>query len=57
MSGGEGSVSGTIIGAFIMSVLINGLRIMSVPSEWQTVVTGAVVIFAVYVDMLRRKKQ
>ena len=57
MSGGEGSVSGTIIGAFIMSVLINGLRIMSVPSEWQTGVTGAVVIFAVYVDMLRRKKQ
>ena len=55
MNGGEGSVSGTIIGAFIMSVLINGLRIMSVPSEWQTVVTGAVVIFAVYLDTLRRK--
>lgn len=55
MNGGEGSVSGTIIGAFIMSVLINGLRIMSVPSEWQTVVTGAVVIFAVYLDTIRRK--
>lgn len=55
MSGGEGSVSGTIIGAFVMSVLINGLRIMSVPSEWQTVVTGAVVIFAVYLDTLRKK--
>lgn len=55
MNGGEGSVSGTIIGAFIMSVLINGLRIMSVPSEIQTVVTGSVVIFAVYLDTLRRK--
>lgn len=55
MNGGEGSVSGTIIGAFIMSVLINGLRIMSVASELQTVVTGAVVILAVYLDTLRRK--
>lgn len=55
MNGGEGSISGTIIGAFIMSVLINGLRIMSVPSELQTVVTGFVVIFAVYLDTLRRR--
>jgi len=56
LSGGEGTILGTIIGAFIMSVLINGLRILSVPQEWQTVVSGLIVIFAVYMDILRRRK-
>jgi len=55
LSGGTGTVLGTIIGAFIMSVLINGLRIMSVAQEWQTVVTGAIIILAVYTDILRRR--
>ena len=39
LSGGEGSIFGTIIGAFIISVLTNGLRIISVPQEWQIVIT------------------
>lgn len=56
LSGGEGTILGTVIGAFIMSVLTNGLRILSVPQEWQTVVTGAIIIFAVYTDILRRRK-
>ena len=47
---------GTIIGAFIISVLTNGLRIMSVAQEWQIVVTGLIIILAVYADILRRKK-
>ena len=57
LSGGEGTIVGTIIGAFIMSVLTNGLRILSVPQEWQMVVTGAIVIAAVYADILRRKQK
>jgi ribose transport system permease protein len=57
LSGGEGSILGTVIGAFIISTLTNGLRIMSVPQEWQTVVTGVVVIFAVYLDIFRRRQQ
>jgi ribose transport system permease protein len=57
LSGGTGTILGTIIGAFIMSVLTNGLRIMSVAQEWQTVVTGVIIILAVYTDILRRKKQ
>jgi ribose transport system permease protein len=57
MSGGDGTLMGTIIGAFIISTLTNGLRIMSVPQEWQIVVTGLIIIFAVYVDILRRRKQ
>jgi ribose transport system permease protein len=56
LSGGEGTILGTVIGAFIMSVLTNGLRILSVPQEWQMVVTGSIVVLAVYMDILRRKK-
>jgi ribose transport system permease protein len=55
LSGGEGTILGTVIGAFIISTLTNGLQIMSVPQEWQTVVTGAIVIVAVYLDIVRRR--
>lgn len=57
LSGGSGTILGTVIGAFIMSVLTSGLKIMAVPQEWQTVVIGAVVILAVYIDILRRKQK
>lgn len=56
LSGGRGTILGTIIGALIMAVLTNGLRVLSVAQEWQTVVTGAIIILAVYADMVRRKK-
>ena len=56
LAGGTGTILGTIIGAFIMNVLLNGLRIMSVSQEWQIVVTGVIIILAVYADILRRKR-
>lgn len=56
LAGGTGTILGTIIGAFIMSVLTNGLRILNVAQEWQTVLTGAIIILAVYADILRRRK-
>lgn len=55
LSGGRGTVIGTLIGALIISVLANGLRILSVAQEWQTVVTGCIIILAVYADILRRR--
>lgn len=57
LSGGEGSILGTVIGAFVISVLTNGLRILSIPQEWQIVITGAIVILAVWADILRRRQQ
>ncbi|HWR23532.1 MAG TPA: ABC transporter permease [Feifaniaceae bacterium] len=57
MSGGEGSIIGTVIGAFIIAVLTNGLRVMAVSAEWQSVVTGFVLGLAVYIDMMRRHKK
>jgi ribose transport system permease protein len=57
LAGGEGTILGTIIGGFVKSVLDNGLRIINVPQEWQIVVTGAIVIGAVYLDIIRRRKK
>ena len=57
LSGGEGTILGTVIGAFIISTLTNGLRILSVPQEWQIVVTGGIVIVAVYLDIVRRRQR
>ncbi len=53
--GGRGSILGTVIGALIMSVLINGLRIMSIQTEWQNVVIGIVILIAVFFDSLRNR--
>lgn len=57
LAGGEGSIFGTIIGAFLISVLTNGLRLLDVPQEWQIVITGCIVLLAVYLDILRRRSQ
>ncbi|MDI9408884.1 MAG: ABC transporter permease [Candidatus Pacebacteria bacterium] len=56
LAGGVGSILGTVIGAFILSVLTNGLRIMSVAPDWQTLVSGLIIILAVYTDNLRRRR-
>jgi ribose transport system permease protein len=55
LSGGKGSVVGTVIGALIISVLNNGLQIMSIPQEWQNVILGLVILVAVYADMMRKR--
>jgi len=57
LKGGKGTMLGTIIGALIISVVANGLRILSVPQEWQIVVTGSIIILAVYIDILRRQRE
>ena len=41
-----GSIVGTVIGALIISVLNNGLQIMSIPQEWQNVILGCVILLA-----------
>ncbi|PRX49186.1 monosaccharide ABC transporter membrane protein (CUT2 family) [Prauserella shujinwangii] len=56
LSGGKGSIVGTLIGALIISVLNNGLQIMSIPQEWQNVILGCVILVAVYTDMIRKKE-
>ncbi len=55
MSGGEGRLSGTIIGALFIAVLNNGLNLLNVSSYIQQIVIGLVIICAVTFDRLRSK--
>ncbi len=57
LSGGRGTIIGTVIGVFIPAVLANGFIIMGVAPFWQMVVIGFVVIAAVYVDQLKRQSR
>ncbi|WP_205303052.1 ABC transporter permease [Nonomuraea montanisoli] len=54
--GGRGTVLGTLIGALIVGVFRNGLQLMGVPSIYQTLITGILVILAVTVDQLSRRR-
>jgi ribose transport system permease protein len=56
LSGGVGSVFGTLIGVFIMSVLSTGLPSMNLQAHYQTFFTGVVVVGAVLLDMYRIRK-
>ena len=53
--GGEGRISGTVIGVFILGVLGNGLNILGVSDFWQRVVTGLIIVMVVAVDQWRRR--
>ena len=53
MSGGTGSLTGTIIGVFTMSILRTGLMSMGLQGQWQTFMTGFVVVGAVLLDQYR----
>jgi len=55
--GGEGTVTGTLIGALIMGVLRNGLNLLNVSSFLQQVVIGVVIIGAVLVDMSLKRQR
>lgn len=55
MSGGVGTLAGSIIGVFVMSVLKQGLMSMGLQSHWQTFFTGLVVVGAVLLDQYRVK--
>jgi len=57
LAGGEGSIVGTVIGAFLISTLRIGLSVAGVPDQWKSVITGLVVIGAVWLDILRRRRQ
>jgi ribose transport system permease protein len=57
LSGGEGSLAGTIIGALTMGVLRNGLNLLGVSSFLQQVVIGAVIIVAVLIDRFLKEKR
>ncbi len=56
LNGGEGSVVGTLIGAFIMGLLSNGADLLNISNYWQQVIIGAVIILAVTLDEFRKRR-
>lgn len=57
MRGGHGSIGGTILGAFVLGVLMNGLNLLGVSQHLQTFATGIIMILAVWIDKLRSTRK
>jgi len=56
LSGGQGRIVGTLVGALMLGILRNGLTILNVSSFFQQIIIGAVIIIAVFMDKLNEKK-
>jgi ribose transport system permease protein len=56
LRGGEGSVLGTLVGAFIMGLLSDGSDLLGINPYWQQVIIGSVIILAVFLDELRKRR-
>ena len=54
--GGVGTVSGTLVGALILTLVLNGMNLLTLDASWQPLVTGIIVILAVFLDTLTRKR-
>ena len=57
MSGGVGKIGSTFIGVLIIGVLNNGLNLLGLNSFWQQIAKGVVILLAVYVDMLKKRRK
>jgi ribose transport system permease protein len=55
LTGGQGKISGTVIGALLMAVISNGLNIIEVDPYWQQIVIGVIIVFAVMMSNLKRQ--
>ena len=56
MSGGKGGIGGTMIGTLFLAILNNGLDMINVPSFYQYLIKGVILVLAVYTDSLLQKK-
>lgn len=57
MAGGEGNVLGGILGALILTLIVNAMNLLGVPSLAQSLITGAVIILAVLMDVQMKRIQ
>lgn len=56
-TGGAGSIGGTLIGVFVICLLKTGLPFIGLQANWQQIITGLVLIGAVLVDIIKKKKE
>jgi D-xylose transport system permease protein len=55
--GGRGSITGTVLGALVFATLANGMNHLHIPSDWQLILTGAILLAAGTVDVLSKGKR
>ena len=56
MTGGCGSIFGTLLGVFVMSMLKSGLPYIGLQANWQQIITGLILILAVFIDVIKNRK-
>ncbi len=54
--GGVGSLSGTLVGAIILTLVLNGMNLLSINANWQPLLTGVIVLIAVWFDSMTRQR-
>ncbi len=54
--GGVGSLLGTLIGALTLTLVVNGMNLLAIDASWQPLVTGVIVILAVWIDVVARQR-
>jgi ribose transport system permease protein len=55
--GGIGTVGGTLIGALILTLVLNGMNLLQINAAWQPLVTGVIIILAVWIDTVTRRSE
>ena len=54
--GGVGSLSGTLVGAMIPTLVLNGMNLLAVNANWRPLVTGVIVLLAAWIDIVTRAR-
>jgi len=54
--GGTGTLAGTLVGALVLTVVLNGMNLLAISANWQPLITGVIVIVSVAADALSRKR-
>lgn len=55
-TGGSGTMFGALLGAFLIGILNNGMNLLEINNFWQSVCKGVIILLAVYIDTVKRKK-
>jgi D-xylose transport system permease protein len=56
LAGGLGTIYGAMLGALMMQSIANGMQLLNLPSPWQNIVVGSVLVIAVFVDQIYRRR-
>jgi ribose transport system permease protein len=54
--GGSGSLIGTLVGALTLTLVVNGMNLLAIDASWQPLVTGVIVLAAVWIDVVTRQR-